>query len=81
MMSQFVLHCRYSYYKDPNFVDYSAFSDEIESIFTTKGLEKMPTVNVEVFTPPDEVGIRPLSPGETKIMETAMHKLAERVSS
>ena len=27
-------------------MDYMAFSDEIESIFTTKNLEKMPTAQV-----------------------------------
>ena len=39
-------HTRYQSSKDPTCVDYMAFSDEIESIFTTKNLEKMPTTQV-----------------------------------
>lgn len=59
---------------------YAAFSDELESIFTTKGLEKTPTAAVEVFVPPNEVGMQPLTPEETEMMEETMHRLAERVS-
>ena len=41
---------RYRSRKDPNYVDYSTFSDEIESVFTMKDLEKMPTVEVQCVT-------------------------------
>ena len=40
--------CRYQSHKDPSCVDYMKFSDEIESIFTVKELEKMPTAEVHV---------------------------------
>jgi Ca2+-binding EF-hand superfamily protein len=32
---------------DPNMVNYAAFVDSIDSIFTIKGIEKMPTVRVK----------------------------------
>jgi len=35
------------YITDDNMVNYLAFSDSIDSIFTIKGLEKMPTVKVK----------------------------------
>ncbi len=37
-------------------------------------------VSVEVFVPPDEVGVHPLTAKETVIMEGAMQKLAQKVS-
>lgn len=79
-ISILLYECRYRYYKDPKFVDYASFSDELESVFTTKGLEKTPTAAVEVFIPPDEVGVDPLTPEEADIMERTMQNLAERVS-
>lgn len=35
------------YATDDNMVNYSAFCDSIDSIFTIKGLEKMPTARVK----------------------------------
>ena len=72
--------CRYCSAHDPNYVEYLAFSDEIESVFTTKGLEKLPTTEVEVFVPPVEVGLRPFSPNEAELLDRTMHRLAEIVS-
>ena len=37
-------------------MDYMQFSDEVESIFTQKNLEKNPTAEVQQFVPPVEVG-------------------------
>lgn len=37
---------RYKSTKDPNYIEYSRFSDDVECIFTVKELEKMPTVEV-----------------------------------
>lgn len=64
---------------DPNYINYMMFSDEIESVFTTKGLEKTPMAEVDVFIPPGEVGRCPLTPEEREIFNTAMQKLAEKV--
>ena len=72
--------CRYRYPVDPSFVVYSAFSDDVESVFTTKGLEKAPTAPLEVFVPPDEVGVQPLTSEEEEMLEKTMQRLAERVS-
>ena len=79
--NQTLVHFRYCYPRDPNFVNYAAFSNEIESIFTTKGLEKTPTADVDVFVPPGEVGVSPLSPEEGEIFHRVMQKLADKVSS
>lgn len=40
-------YCRYRSAKDSSFVDYVSFSDDVESVFTIKELEKMPTLEVQ----------------------------------
>jgi Ca2+-binding EF-hand superfamily protein len=39
--------------KDPRMVDYVAFSDEIESVFTVKGLQTNPTYEMTEYIPDD----------------------------
>ena len=56
------------------------FSDEIEAIFTVKELEKMPTVEVKLYVPPEEVDLHQFSVEEEQILQKCMHRLAERVS-
>ena len=60
-------------------MDYMRFSDDVESIFTHKDLEKTPTAEVQQFVPPMEVGMDDLSPEEEQILQKTMHRLAERV--
>ena len=72
-------YCRYQSAKDPSYVDYMQFSDEVESIFTRKDLEKTPTADVQQFIPPVEVNMNVLSPEEEQILQKTMHRLAERV--
>ena len=71
--------CRYQSAKDPSQVDYMRFSDEIESIFTCKDLEKTPTAEVVQFVPPVDVNMYVLSPEEEQTLQKTMHRLAERV--
>ena len=61
-------------------MDYMRFSDEIESIFTRKNLEKTPTAEVVQFVPPVGVNMYVLSPEEEQTLQKTMHRLAERVS-
>ncbi|CAI8054084.1 hypothetical protein GBAR_LOCUS29561 [Geodia barretti] len=65
--------------KDPSQVEYMRFSDEIESVFTRKDLEKMPTAEVVQFVPPVGVNMYVLSPEEEQTLQKTMHRLAERV--
>ena len=58
-------------------MDYMRFSDEVESIFTRKDLEKTPTADVQQFVPPVEVNMNVLSPEEEQILQKTMHRLAE----
>ena len=62
-------------------MNYMQFSDEVESIFTHKNLEKTPTAEVQQFIPPVEVDLNILSPEEEQILQKTMHRLAERVRS
>ena len=55
------------------------FSDEIESIFTRKDLEKTPTAEVQQFVPAVDVSMYVLSPEEEQTLQKTMHRLAERV--
>ena len=80
------LHCyqmdafRYRSAKDPSQVDYMRFSDEVESVFTRKNLEKTPTAEVMQYVPPAGVNMSVLSPEEEQTLQKTMHRLAERVS-
>ena len=51
----------------------------MESIFTTKHLEKTPTAKVVKFVPNSEVDCNYLSPEEEQILQKTLHRLAERV--
>ena len=67
---------RYLSAKYPTYVNYMQFSDEVESIFTHKNLEKTPMAEVQQFVRPIEVDLNILSP---EILQKTMHQLAERV--
>ena len=51
----------------------------MESVFTTKNLEKAPLAEVEVFIPPEEVGTCPLTPEERELFNATMKRLADKV--
>ena len=65
--------------KLPNGVDYATFCDEIESIFTTKGLEKNPTGELELFVPPPPTRPFEFAQEENEILDTALHRIADKV--
>ena len=70
---------RYRSHKDPSYVDYKEFSDEMEAIFTVPGLEKMPTVDPQPYTPTLLMDANTLLPEEEQILERTLHRIAERV--
>ena len=70
---------RYLSSKDPSCVNYMQFSDEVESVFTTKNLERTPTAEVRQFVPRPEVDPSRLLPEEEQILQKTMHRLAEKV--
>ena len=63
----------------PDFVDWMRFSDEIESIFTTKNLEKAPLLDVEQFKPPAEWENNHLDEGMEETVKKCMERLSEKV--
>lgn len=70
----------YSSAEHPGYVDYYRFCDEVESVFTQKGLEKNPTMVPTQFRPNmmSSYNIK-LSPEAEDLFETVMHRLADRV--
>ena len=66
---------RYLSAKDATYVNYVQFSDEVESIFTHKNLEKTPKAEVQQFVPPVEVDLNFLSPEEEQILQKTMHRV------
>ena len=71
-----ILLGRFTTQLDENFVDYITFNDEVEGIFTKKGLEKEPTAKVEEFKPPsiidpDDV----LTDAEEKVLEDCLVRI------
>lgn len=70
---------RYQSTNNSDYVDYIRFSDEIESIFTTKGLEKNPQLTVERFRPPVLMDVNKLSQEKEALLVMCMKRLAEKV--
>ena len=60
-------------------MDYVRFSNEIEAIFTTSGLEKNPTAHVSQYVPARAVLTNSLQEQDQLVFQTAMQKLAEKV--
>ena len=75
------LFCTSSYRSPgkPDFVEYQQFSDDVESIFTTKNLEKAPLLDVEQFQPPEEWQQNQLEPDMEDMVTKCMERLAEQV--
>ncbi len=65
---------------EPDYVEYVEFSDTVESIFTTKNLEKLPLHEVEQYKPPEEWEQNNLSPEAMALVRTCLERLAEKVS-
>lgn len=63
----------------PDYVDYLKFCDEVESIFTTKELEKTPLEDVIQFKPPEEWQMNKLPDDQWNRFELCMNRLAEKV--
>lgn len=71
---------RYQSRKDPDYVEYTQFCDEVESIFTFKELEKAPLQEVVPFKPPEEWKQNAFKDAEEQqTFENAMYKIAEKV--
>lgn len=64
----------------PDHVDWMRFSDEIESIFTTKGLEKAPLLEIDQFQPPVDWERNAMSDEDAGICLEALERLSEKVS-
>lgn len=56
------------------------FSDEVESIFTTKQLEKAPLLDVEQFQPPVDWQMNKMSDADSETCVGALKRLAEKVT-
>lgn len=70
---------RYTAVGYPDYVQYTAFVEEIESIFTLRDLEKAPEVVPIPFQPQPENEYCKLSSEEEQALELVMHRLADRV--
>lgn len=64
----------------PDYVDYVKFSDDVESIFTFKELEKAPLQEVIQFKPPEEWELNKLEPEAESQFSRCMDSIAEKVS-
>ena len=69
----------YCSHKDPSYVDYKEFSNEMEANFTVPGMEKMTMVDPQPYTPTLLMDANTLLPEEEHILERTLHRIAERV--
>ena len=67
--------------QDPDYVDYLKFCDEVESIFTTKELEKRPLEDVVQFKPPEEWERNKLPVDQQNRFRACMERLSDKVTS
>jgi len=74
-----VLMYRYESIGFPDYVDYLHFSDDIESVFTVKGLEKNPLYEPKQFHAHLEEDKTKLGNEEEFMLNSVMHRLADRV--
>ncbi|XP_059802334.1 uncharacterized protein LOC132378963 isoform X1 [Hypanus sabinus] len=74
-----ILEKVYESCKQPDFVDYKVFINEIESIFTVDHLEKFPQAEVTQYKPPPDWTLNTLSAEEICVYEEALNRLAEKV--
>lgn len=74
-----IIENRYQSAADPEYIDYKRFCDEVESIFTTKHLEKMPLEEVQQFQPPVEWELNSLSAENNEKFMRCMTKIKEKV--
>ena len=74
-----ILASYYASFTHPGFINYVAFSDEIESIFTLKNLEKNPLTTPTPFKPPVEWQQNTLSEEEDIVYNMTMNRVAEQV--
>ena len=69
----------YCSHKDPSYVDYKEFTNEMEAKFTVPGVEKMTTVDPQPYAPTLLMDANTLLPEEEHILEWTRHRIAERV--
>ncbi|XP_053393487.1 uncharacterized protein LOC123564874 [Mercenaria mercenaria] len=74
-----ILEDRYQSTQDIDYVDYLKFCDEVESIFTTKELEKRPLEDVVQFKPPEEWERNKLPVDQQNRFKSCMERLSEKV--
>ncbi|XP_051897298.1 uncharacterized protein LOC127584565 [Pristis pectinata] len=74
-----ILEKVYESCKEPDFVDYKVFINEIESIFTVDHLEKSPQAEVSQYKPPADWTLNTLSAEEICVYEETLGRLAEKV--
>lgn len=77
-----ILLARYSNPDDANLVNYVQFNDEIEGIFTTKGLEKAPTTQVKEFKVPTLIDPEDvLTDAEEKVLEDCLVRIGKETKN
>jgi len=68
---------------NPSMVDYVRFSDEIESVFTIKGLEKLPTTEPPVFKnyvyESGSTPFKPVVPSAEPVLVAILNRLSEKI--
>ena len=69
----------YCSHKDPSYVDYKEFSNEMESNFMVPGVEKTTTVDPQPYSPTLIMDTNTLLPEEEQILERTLHRIVERV--
>ena len=76
-----LLFCSYRSGGDSQYVDWIRFSDEIESIFTTKNLEKAPLMDAKQFKSDEEWTTNKLDENADSLFSACVERIATKVSN
>ena len=74
-----ILEDHYETAGDPAYVDYLRFDDDMEKVFTTKHMEKMPTVDPHQFQLPPQLRVNELLPHHEELLQKCLQRIAEKV--
>ena len=77
----FLMNFSYQSRMNPDFVEWTAFSDDIEDVFTRKELEKAPLLEPAQFIPPPTWNETQLEGDQEQLVLGSMQRIADKVSS
>lgn len=75
-----ILEDHYETAGDAEYVDYLRFDDDVEKVFATKHMDKMPTLEPHLFQLPEQLRVNELLPEREALLKKCLQRIADKVS-